>query len=590
LSGLRRSHTCGEIRSEHVGTEVVLMGWVDVVRDHGGITFVALRDRTGLTQIIAGPASSPEVVELAKKVGSEWVLAVRGEVLQRSEETRNKNLATGDVEVRADELRVLSEARTPPFPIDDSVTAGEDLRLRYRYLDLRRGSMRRNLELRSALSFRTRDYLAREGFHEIETPYLTKSTPEGARDYLVPSRVHKGSFYALPQSPQLFKQLLMIAGMERYFQIVRCFRDEDIRADRQPEFTQVDIEMSFVEPEDIYALVEGLFASTLEAAGVEVPVPFPRLSYREAIDRFGSDKPDLRFGCELVDLTELSRGSDYGIFESIIESGGVVRAIAAKDCAGYSRKDIDNLDAFAKNLGAKGLGWARFVEGELKSPLLRHFGQDRLEKAFEAAGAGPGDLLLIVAGERRAASTVLGGLRLELARRESWIEKDDWKFVWVTEFPLFEYSETDGRWYSMHHPFTSPHPDDIDRVESEPGSVRALAYDVVANGYELGGGSIRIHDAKVQERVFRALSLSDEEAREKFGFFLDALQYGTPPHGGIALGFDRIAMLAVGGTSLRDVIAFPKTTSALDMMTGSPAEVASEQLDELAIATKKAES
>lgn len=588
----RRTHTCGELGLDAVGSTVTLMGWVDVVRDLGGITFIELRDREGVTQLLireqeGGERSGAEVVDVAKRVGSEWVIAVEGEVLRRSDETVNPNIATGAIEVRVVAFEVLSEAKTPPFAITDDLKTSEDLRLRYRYLDLRRGVMRRNLEARSKLAIAGRNYLTEHGFLEIETPYLTKSTPEGARDYLVPSRVHKGTFYALPQSPQIFKQLLMIAGMERYFQIVRCFRDEDIRADRQPEFTQIDIEMSFIEPDDVYELVEGLFAAMLKAIGQEVETPFPRLSYREAIDRYGSDKPDLRFGCEIADVSEVMRGSGYGIFDAVIEGGGVVRAVAAQGLATYSRKDLDNLEAAAKELGAKGLGWARWTDTELKSPLARHVGEDRLSRAFDAAGGGVGDLLLIVAGERQLVANVLGGLRVQLAKREGWIRKGLWKFVWVTEFPLFEYHEGDGRWYSMHHPFTSPHPDDMDLLESEPGKVRALAYDCVANGYELGGGSIRIHNSKTQEQVFRALGLSDEEAREKFGFFLEALQYGTPPHGGIALGFDRIAMLAVGGTSLRDVIAFPKTTSAFDVMTGSPSGVAQEQLDELGINIKK---
>ncbi len=563
------------------------MGWVDVVRDLGGITFIELRDREGVTQLLIGEQASPEVIEVAKRASSEWVVAVQGEVLRRTEATVNPNVATGAIEVRADALQVLSEAKTPPFAIEDDLKTNEDLRLRYRYLDLRRGVMRRNLERRSKLAVGGRNFLAEQGFHEIETPYLTKSTPEGARDYLVPSRVHKGSFYALPQSPQIFKQLLMIAGMERYFQIVRCFRDEDIRADRQPEFTQIDIEMSFVEPDDVYELVEGLFVSMLSAIGVELETPFLRLSYREAIDRFGSDKPDLRFGCEITDVSELMLGSGYGIFESTVESGGVVRAIIATGCAKYSRKDVDDLEAAAKELGARGLGWARWSEEELKSPLVRHLGEDRLKEAFKACGGGVGDVLLIVAGERPLVADVLGGLRVQLAKREGWIQEGQWKFLWVTEFPLFEYHEGDGRWYSMHHPFTAPHPEDFGALESDPGTVRALAYDVVANGYELGGGSIRIHNSDVQQQVFRALGISDEEAHEKFGFFLEALQYGTPPHGGIALGFDRIAMLAAGGTSLRDVIAFPKTTSAFDLMTGSPSEVAKDQLDELGIGIKK---
>ena len=583
MNSWRRTHTCGELGAGEVGQSVVLMGWVDVIRDLGGITFLELRDRMGVTQILISPSSGAGVKSTAKRVGSEWVVAVKGEVLRRAEDNINRSVATGEIEVRADEIEVLSEAKTPPFELTGNVKVSEDLRLRYRYLDLRRAPMRRNLEKRSKLGLAGREYLAGRGFHEIETPFLAKSTPEGARDYLVPSRVHKGSFYALPQSPQIFKQLLMISGMERYFQIVRCFRDEDLRADRQPEFTQIDIEMSFIEPEDIYSLVEGLFVHMLRAIDIDVGAPFPRLKYDEAIDRYGSDKPDLRFGCEISDLGDVVRGSGYGIFENILESGGVVRAIVAKGCAGYSRKDLDNLEVSAKALGAKGLGWARWTDSELKSPLARHLGDDRMKQAFETAGGVVGDLLLIVAGERSRASSVLGGLRLELAKREGWIREGDFKFVWVTEFPLLEYSEPDGRWYSMHHPFTSPHPEDMDLIDTDPGSVRALAYDVVANSYELGGGSIRIHNSRVQEKIFRALGLSDEEAKEKFGFFLEALQYGTPPHGGIALGFDRIAMLAVGGTSLRDVIAFPKTTSALDMMTGSPSEVTLDQLDELGI-------
>jgi len=587
VTGWRRTHTCGELGTGDVGASVTLMGWVDVVRDLGGLTFIELRDREGVTQLLISPKASAEVIETAKRVSSEWVVAVRGEVLARSQETVNPNVATGAIEVRAVELRVLSEAKTPPFAITDDLKTSEDLRLKYRYLDLRRGPMRRNLERRSKLAVAGRNYLADQGFHEIETPYLTKSTPEGARDYLVPSRVHKGSFYALPQSPQIFKQLLMIAGMERYFQIVRCFRDEDIRADRQPEFTQIDIEMSFVEPDDVYGLVEGLFVAMLHAIGEEIEAPFPRLSYRAAIDRYGSDKPDLRFGCEIADVSDIMRGSGYGIFESTIESGGVVRAVVAKGCAKYSRKDVDNLEAAAKELGARGLGWARWTDAELKSPMEKHVGEERLKRAFEAAGGAVGDLLLVVAGDRSLVADVLGGLRVQLAKREGWIREGDWKFLWVTEFPLFEFHEGDGRWYSMHHPFTSPHPDDMDLLESDPGKVRALAYDAVANGYELGGGSIRIHNSEVQRNGFRALSLSDDEAREKFGFFLEALQYGTPPHGGIALGFDRIAMLAAGGTSLRDVIAFPKTTSAFDLMTGSPSRFAPEQLDELNITIKK---
>jgi aspartyl-tRNA synthetase len=582
----RRTHTCGELSRDAAGADVVLKGWVDRVRDLGGITFIDLRDRDGVTQVLIRPDAPGDTVERAKRVGSEWVLAVRGRVLLREPATVNANIATGEIEVSAEEIRVLSEAKTPPFTIEDNTKASEDLRLRYRYLDLRRGPMRRNLEIRSRMSFAARQHLMDAGFSEIETPYLTKSTPEGARDYLVPSRVHRGSFYALPQSPQIFKQLLMIAGMERYFQIVRCFRDEDLRADRQPEFTQVDIEMSFVEPEDVMDLVEGLFAKMLEPAEIDVRTPFPRMTYDEAIAHYGIDKPDLRYGSAIADVSDIVTGAGYGIFESVVESGGAVRALSAPGCARYSRKDLDTLEALAKANGAKGLGWARWTDEDVKSPLVRHLGEDRLKQMFERAEGAKGDLLLVVAGEGPAASRTLGSLRIELAKREGWAQvgrSTPWAFVWVTDFPYFDYSEAEGRWEAMHHPFTSPRAEDVDLFETDPGSVRSLAYDVVANGFELGGGSIRIHDQDTQRKVFRALRLTEEEARAQFGFFLDALTYGTPPHGGIALGFDRIAMLAAGGTSLRDVIAFPKTTSAFDLMTGSPSNVGEEQLEELGI-------
>ena len=563
------------------------MGWVDTVRDLGGITFIDLRDREGVTQILVPTEAGSEVVELAKRLGTEWVVAVSGEVLRRSPSTVNSEIATGEIEVRALSIRVLSESKTPPFELSDQTKASEDLRLKYRYLDIRRGEMRRRLETRSRLTFAVRRYLMGQGFHEIETPYLTKSTPEGARDYLVPSRVHKGSFYALPQSPQLFKQLLMIAGMERYFQIVRCFRDEDLRADRQPEFTQIDIEMSFVDREDVFALVEGMFVEMLGAVEIEAKAPFRRMTYDEAISRYGSDKPDLRFGLEIADISGVVRGSGYGIFEKTLEAGGVVRAIAAPGLAAASRKEIDDLEAQAKALGAAGLGWAQFRDGELRSPLIRNLGpegEERLKKAFERASGGPGDMLLMVAGEGVLASTVLGALRLAIARKQGLIPKSrDFALTWVTDFPYFEYSETEGRWNAMHHPFTSPFEEDLGKLETDQRSVRALAYDLVANGFELGGGSIRIHRSDVQGKVFRALGMTEEEATDKFGFFLEALQYGAPPHGGIAFGVDRIAMLATGGQSLRDVIAFPKTTSAYDLMTGSPSAVSSAQLEDLGI-------
>ena len=564
----------------------MLKGWVSGVRDLGGITFIDLRDREGVTQVLVRPEASKEASELAKRVGSEWVIAARGNVVLRGKESVNPNLATGEIEVATSELRVLSESKTPPFLPDEEANVGEELRLRYRFLDLRRPSLFRNIATRSRMALATRRYLEKEGFLEIETPFLTKSTPEGARDYLVPSRTQKGSFYALPQSPQLFKQILMVAGFDRYFQIARCFRDEDLRADRQPEFTQIDIEMSFVEQDDVFEVVEGMFVSILREVGIEANAPFPRLTWAEAMDRYGIDKPDLRFGVEIADVSKVFSGSGYIVFESALKEGAV-RAIAAPGCAGYSRKDIDDLEKIAKAQGAGGMGWARWTDTELSSPLAKHVGEDRLKEAFTQAKGGPGDLLLLIAGEPRAASVVLGALRLEVGKREDLAKTSSWGLCWVTEFPLFEWDETRKEWGSSHHPFTSPHPDDLDRLESDPGSVRSLAYDIVGCGYELGSGSIRIYRADVQSRIFRALKIGEEEAQMKFGFFLEALQYGAPPHGGIAIGFDRLAMVAVGGTSLRDVIAFPKTTSAFDLMTGSPSGVTEEQLRELGLALRK---
>jgi aspartyl-tRNA synthetase len=562
------------------------MGWVSGVRDLGGITFIDLRDRTGITQVLVRPESGKELSEAAKRVGSEWVVAVQGMVALRERDSVNPKLPTGEIEIAATELRVLSESKTPPFLPDDAVNVSEEMRLKYRYLDLRRPRLLENLAIRSRLALAARRYLEKQDFYEIETPFLTKSTPEGARDYLVPSRTQKGSFYALPQSPQLFKQILMVAGIDRYFQIVRCFRDEDLRADRQPEFTQIDIEMSFVDQDDIFQQVEGLFVSMLGEVGIEVRAPFPRLSWADAMDRYGIDKPDLRFGVEITDVSDIFAGSGYGVFEGVLGKGGAVRAIAAPGCARYSRKDIDSLEALAKSQGAAGLGWARWSESEPSSPLVKHVGEPRLKEAFSRAKGGPGDLLLLVAGEARKASVVLGALRLEVSRRQGLAKEGEWRFLWVTEFPLFEWDHARGEWGSSHHPFTSPHLDDLEKLESDPGSVRSLAYDIVASGSELGSGSIRIHRSDVQSRVFRALKMTEQEADEKFGFFVEALQYGAPPHGGIALGFDRIAMLAAGGKSLRDVIAFPKTTSALDLMAGSPSGVSEEQLKELGLSLR----
>ncbi len=578
----RPTHHCGALGLEDAGGSVVLMGWVERIRDLGGLLFLDLRDYRGATQIVVRPGSGPAAV--AKRLGTWWVIAVEGGVLAREAATVNPAIDTGSIEVEAERIHILSEARTPPFAPTDSGGVAEELRLRYRYLDLRNPRLQRNLRIRGRLAAEIRGHLDGHGFLEVETPFLTRSTPEGARDYLVPSRVHRGRFYALPQSPQLFKQLLMIGGTDRYYQIVRCFRDEDLRADRQPEFTQVDVEMSFADPDQVIEVTEGLFRRALGAVGIEVRPPFPRLTYREAMDRYGVDRPDLRYGAEIRDLTDLARGTGHPLLDRVLAAGGSLRGIAAPGCAGFSRKRLDGLQAAAVAAGAGGLLWAAFRDGEVRSPLLKTLGADRLRALLEAAGGGPSDLLLMVAGEAKTACAALGALRRQLGASEGWTSPEQFAMAWVTEFPLFDHSEAEGRLTSVHHPFTSPHPEDVDRLATDPLSVRSLAYDVIANGHELGGGSIRIHNRAMQQRVFEALEIPPAEAAERFGFFLEALEYGTPPHGGIALGFDRIAMLASGSASLRDVIAFPKTTSATDLMTGSPAGVDSSQLDEVGVA------
>ncbi len=578
----RPTHHCAELRRAHAGERVVLTGWVDRVRDLGGLLFLDLGDYRGTTQVVVRPGT--DAARVAKRVGAWWVLAIEGQVLAREPETVNPAVETGEIELEAEVVRVLSEARTPPFPPTATADVAEELRLRYRYLELRNPRLQRNLRIRGRLASEIRAHLDGHGFLEVETPFLTRSTPEGARDYLVPSRVHRGRFYALPQSPQLFKQLLMIGGVDRYYQIARCFRDEDLRADRQPEFTQVDIEMSFADPELVIEITEGLFRRALGAVGIEVRPPFPRFTHAEAMDRYGVDRPDLRYGAAITDLTELARNSGHRILDSILDGGGALRGIAAPGCAGFSRKRLDELQKVAVAAGAGGLFRAAFRDGAVRSPLARMLGPDRLFRLLEAAGGASGDLLLLVAGEPRTASVALGALRRRLATSEGWIGKDDFRMAWVTDFPLFDWSETESRLTSVHHPFTSPHPEDLHLLEDEPLRARSLAYDVIANGYEMGGGSIRIHDRRTQQRIFDALRVPPEEARERFGFFLEALEYGTPPHGGIALGFDRIAMLAAGARSLREVIAFPKTTSATDLMTGSPGSVRTSQLDEVGVA------
>ncbi len=575
-----RTHTCGELRPGDVGADVVLMGWVHRIRDLGGLTFLDVRDRHGVTQVVA--RGGGEVLARVKQVRPEYVVAVAGPVERRSEETLNPKIATGEVEVEARGLFVLSEARTPPFRIDEETPVSEEVRLRYRYLDLRRARMRENLGLRHRVTMAVRNRLDADGFWEIETPLLTKSTPEGARDYLVPSRLHAGEFYALPQSPQIFKQILMVSGMDRYFQIVKCFRDEDLRADRQPEFTQIDLEMSFVDQEAVFASVERLMQAVFRVVDKDVPAPFPRLTWDEAMTRYGSDKPDLRFGMPVRDVSEAFRGGRFKVFRELLDGGGSVRALVVPDAGRQARARIDNLVDEALALGAKGLVWVRrSPEGAVQSSILKAAGEEALTRVIETAGAGRDDLILIAGGEGHEASVLLGRFRLRLAQREGLIDESRTALAWIVDFPLLEWSETERRLVSMHHPFTSPRPEDVERLEEDPAAVRARAYDLVLNGAEIGGGSIRIHQADLQARVFRLLKIGDEEAKARFGFFLDALRYGTPPHGGIALGLDRIVALVAGEPSIRDVMAFPKTAAAVDLMAGSPSAVDRRQLREL---------
>ena len=581
-----RTHSCGELTVIDEGREVTLAGWVNVRRDHGQLVFVDLRDRAGITQVVSNPQRSAAVHRVAKDLRNEFVITVRGTVTRRAGDMINPNLKTGEIEVVADEIVVHSEAKNPPFAIEDELATSEELRLKYRYLDLRRKPLQQNLHLRHRAMMAIRKYMDANDFWEIETPFLTPSTPEGARDYLVPSRLYHGQFYALPQSPQLFKQLLMVAGFEKYFQIVRCFRDEDLRAHRQPEFTQLDVEVSFPDSDALFALMEGLMTEVFRLAGIEVAGPFPRIGYREAMDRYGSDKPDTRFGVELRDFSTVFAEGGPSLFREMVESGQTVRGLVAP--VAYSRRILDELDAFVKQFGGAGLAWVQVTGDEPRTlPVLKKAGPETIRRLIEESGARSGETVFVVAGDRNPTLERLGALRLELARREGWIPDGQWNFLWVVDFPLFDYDETDNRWVSQHHPFTAPIDDDLTILESDPGSVRAKAYDMVLNGLEIGGGSIRIHRSKVQKKVFRALGLADEEAREKFGFFLEALEYGTPPHGGIALGLDRIVMLLAGSTSLRDVIAFPKTARALDMMSESPSGVSEKQLRELGIQVRK---
>jgi aspartyl-tRNA synthetase len=591
LGDLTRTHYCGSLRGAHVGQTVTLMGWTATRRDLGGVVFLDLRDREGLCQVVARPEVSKAAHAAADRVRSEYVVAVVGEVERRSPETVNPKLATGTVEVLAREIRVLAEAKTPPFPIEDEITTSEDIRLKYRYLDLRRPKMQANIKLRHRVTMEVRRYLDEQGFYEIETPMLTKSTPEGARDYLVPSRVHHGHFYALPQSPQIFKQILMISGMDRYFQIVRCFRDEDLRADRQPEFTQVDIEMSFPRMETVFTLIEPLFERVFKLAGVEVARPFPRMSWAEAMERYGSDKPDLRFGLPITDVTEQMATLGLDTFPGLIAEGARARAIALPAAAGLSgtrlRKINEELwlgrivgDARASKRNLFTLK----ATDEAVSNLGKKGASEKIARQMlEKAGAGKDDTLLVGVDQPGPLAMAMGILRLEMGRELKLVDEAAYRFLWVTDFPLMEYDKADRRYVSLHHPFTAPRDEDLALLDKDPGAVRAKAYDLVLNGSEVGGGSIRIHDSALQSKIFQKLAMSDEEARERFGFFLDALQYGTPPHGGIALGLDRMVTILAGESSIRDVIAFPKTASAADLMSGSPSPVRDDQIKDLGI-------
>ena len=581
LGELTRTHTCGALRDEDVGADVVLLGWVHRVRDLGGLLFIDVRDRAGLTQIVFDKDDERQMAK-AKRLRSEYVIAVKGRVQRRSPETKNPKIATGEVEVMVRHLSILNEARTPPFPISDDSPVSEEIRLKYRYLDLRRPRLQANLGLRHRVTMAIRRYFDANGFWEIETPILTKSTPEGARDYLVPSRGHPGEFYALPQSPQIFKQILMISGMDRYVQIVKCFRDEDLRADRQPEFTQVDVEIAFARPELVFEIIEPLIRDIFAVIGRNIDTPFPRMPYDEALAKYGSDKPDLRPGMPIHDIRELFRQSSFRVFREAVETGGTVRGFVVPGAARYSRSELDELVELAKQLGASGLIWARrTADGAITSSVLKAMGEDAVREMLDATSTARNDLLLVAAGEPEATSKMLGQLRLHLARKEGLLRPDEYAFTWVVDFPLLEWDPEERRYVSMHHPFTSPIDQDLARLETDPGKVRAKAYDLVLNGTEIGGGSIRIHDAALQSRIFSLLNLTPEEAKNRFGFFLEALEYGTPPHGGIALGLDRITALLAGESSIREVIAFPKTAAAVDLMAGAPSPVDERQLREL---------